>query len=72
MRRRRGDATSGGLLHPQLMPRPVEMSEIDYEEDQFFYDTLDCMNPWFEPDDSFGFDDVHVPDDDNTYFDLEL
>jgi len=70
-KRRRGDATGGGLLHPHLTPHIFSTPETDCEDDEFLYDALDCMNPWHEPDSSFGFD-FHAPDDPELYVDLEL
>jgi len=52
---------------------PIEMPEANCEDVEFFCDTLDCMNPWYEPDSSFDYsDDIYVPDCADAHFHLEL
>jgi hypothetical protein len=55
------------------MPHPVEIPEAKYSDDEFFCDTLDCMNPWYEPGSYFYYDDAsHVPDQTDVSLHLQL
>ena len=55
------------------MPRPVEMPEANFEDAEFFCETLDCMNPWYEPGSYFYYDDeFNVPDQTDVSLHLQL
>jgi hypothetical protein len=72
VQRRRSD-TGGGLAPTQIMPRPVEMPEANFEDAEFFCETLDCMNPWYEPGSYFYYDDAfNVPDQTDVSLHLQL
>lgn len=56
-----------------MMPRPIEVPETNFEEAEYFCETLDCTNPWYEQGSYFDYgDDFYVPDNADAYFHLEL
>jgi len=56
-----------------MVPHPVEVMEASYDAAEFFCDTLDCMNPWYEPGSYFYYDDAsHVPDQTDVSLHLQL
>lgn len=56
MQRRRSDTAHGGLPYPKFLPLTVEKPEVNNADNGFFGDTMECMNPWYEPGSYFYYD----------------